>query len=119
MTNTITPKQAKRLLGRPVYAVRKDGTVATGRLVKVKAGRIFLSPLNKKEVSVKGLLPLTLLTLGGLGGFGYPGAGFGGFGAQGFGYPGYGYGVAPGVAPGLAPGVAPGLASGLTPGLFW
>jgi len=93
---TVTKKEASRLIGKHVYAVRKDGSVATGKLVRIQGNRILLQPAGKgKKVSTKAIAPLVLFDLlaigtspfafGGFGG-GFFGSPFGGgFGAP-FGY---------------------------------
>jgi hypothetical protein len=82
----------KKLVGQTVYAMKKDGSVVSGKLVKMKGNQLFLSS-GKKKAATKAILPLVLFDLLAIGtspfAFGFPGFGFPGFGFPGFGFPGF------------------------------
>ncbi|MFD1953527.1 hypothetical protein ACFSL6_04885 [Paenibacillus thailandensis] len=93
----VTREQALRLVGKDIYAVRRDNSVATGRLVGLRGDKLVLEPLRKdrgKTVHTRGfILPLLLfdlLAIGTLPFWGFGGCGCGG-GCGGYGgYGGYG-----------------------------
>ncbi|MFB9325233.1 hypothetical protein ACFFSY_04780 [Paenibacillus aurantiacus] len=132
----VTKEQARKLVGKTVYAVRKDGSVASGKLVRVSNNKLYLKPVGKdkgKKVKTKAILPLVLFDLLAIGTLPFWGAGFGGgFGpgfGPGFGGPGFdgpccdqpfvGPGFGPGVGPGFGgPGFGPGYGPGFGPGGF-
>jgi hypothetical protein len=95
MAQGVRMEEAKKLIGKQVYCLKKDGTVASGKLVKISGGKLHLAQPKGKSVRTKAIIPLVLfdlLAIGtspyGYGGYGYPGYGFGG----GYGYSPYGYG---------------------------
>ncbi|HZG58480.1 hypothetical protein [Paenibacillus sp.] len=105
MTRTKLASQAKSLLGRDVAVRLKDGKTASGKLVRIQGGRLYIRPAagaKGKPVATKALLPLLLYDVAALGaaaaspytyGYGYGGVPHGYAGAYGpYGY-GYGYGV--------------------------
>ncbi|MBT2762638.1 hypothetical protein [Paenibacillus sp. ISL-20] len=108
MHKPVSKAKVKSYVGKQIVAYKKDGTMVTGKLVRVSGNRLFVEPATKgKKVKTKAILPLALFDLlaigtapyaygGGFGGYpgGYPG-GFGGFG-PGFGGPGFGAGFGPG-----------------------
>jgi len=79
----ITRSHVQKLVGKRIYAVRRDGTVATGKLVSLSGNTLVLEQPKSKKVQTKAILSLALLDLFAVG------AVDGGFG---WGYPGYGYG---------------------------
>lgn len=85
----ITRDQALKLVGKQVYAVRKDGTKVSGKLVRVSGNRLILERPNGKKASTKAILPLALFDVLAIGtapfAFGFGPFGFGGFGPFGFG----------------------------------
>ncbi|GGH13784.1 hypothetical protein [Paenibacillus segetis] len=100
MSRTVTKKEAEKWIGKSITAYKKDGSIVTGKLMKISGNRLILSPNSKKKVSTKAIIPLVLFDLlaigtapyvGGYGGYGY-GGGYGGYGGGygGYGYPGYG-----------------------------
>ncbi|REK75720.1 hypothetical protein [Paenibacillus paeoniae] len=104
MRKHVSRAQVRKLVGKSIYAMRKDGSVVSGKLVALRGNRLLMAS-NKgkgskgKKVRTKAffLLPLLLfdlLAIGTLpfwgGGFGY-GGGFGGYGG------GYGGGCGCGV----------------------
>lgn len=94
----VSREQARKLVGKSIYAVRKDGSVVTGKLLRLHGNKLVLSSRRsaKGKVQTKAfLLPLVLfdlLVIGTLpfwgGGYGY-GGGYGGYGG---GYGGGGFG---------------------------
>jgi len=90
---TVTKAQVKQLVGKKIYAVRKDRTVVTGKLVSVKGNRLVLEQEKGKHVKTKAILPLVLFDLLAIGTapyYGYYGYPYGGYGyGYGYGYPGY------------------------------
>ncbi len=79
----VTRAQARKLIGRNVYAVRKDGSVISGKLVRISGNRLMLEAPRGKTVRTKAIIPLVLFDLLAIGTV--PFAGFGGFGPFGFG----------------------------------
>jgi hypothetical protein len=82
----VSRSQAQELIGHKVYALRKDGSVVSGRLVRVKGDQLSIEMTDGKA-RTKAFLPLVLFDLLAIGtspfGFG-GGFGFGGFGFDGF-----------------------------------
>lgn len=106
MKGGIRKQDVMKLVGKQVYAVKKDGTFATGKLVKISGSKLFLEQPKGKKVRTKAVIPLVLFDLlaigttpfgfgGGFGGFG-PGFGYGGYPGVGYGG-GFGYGGYPGI----------------------
>ncbi len=111
MHKPVSKAKVKSYVGKQIVAYKKDGTMVTGKLVRVSGNRLFVEPATQgKKVRTKAILPLALFDLlaigtapyafgggygGGFGGYpgGYP-AGYGGFG------PGYGA-FGPGFGPGF------------------
>ena len=93
----ISKEKAASLAGKRVYAHKRDGTVVSGKLVRVQGNRIYLQQSAGKKVKTKAILPLALFDLLAIGTspyvYGlYP---YGGY-PYGHGY-GYGYGYHPGI----------------------
>lgn len=82
----LSKRDVQKLVGKHVYALRKDGTVVSGRLVRVHGTKLHIQPRVKgKRVYTKAIIPLVLFDLLAIGTAPYAfGGGFGG----GFGYPG-------------------------------
>jgi hypothetical protein len=78
----VSRSQAKELVGQQVYALRSDGTVVKGRLVKVRGNELFLEPSDGKA-RTKAFIPLVLFDLLAIGTSPFA-FGFGGFGFDGF-----------------------------------
>jgi hypothetical protein len=93
----IRKDEVRKLIGKKVTAVKKDGTVVTGKLVRISGNTLIMAPVKGKKVQTKALAPLVLFDLLAIGtspfaygGFGYPyGGGFGGYGYGGGFYPGF------------------------------
>ncbi|WP_058303366.1 hypothetical protein [Gorillibacterium timonense] len=88
MQSMVTKEEARKLVGQTVYALKKDGAVVSGKLLKVKGDQLYLSSTNGKKASTKAVIPLVLFDLlaigtnpwGWGGGFGGWGPGWGGWG---------------------------------------
>jgi hypothetical protein len=88
----VSKEQARKLIGKKVYAVRKDGSIATGKLVKIHENKLYLRPIGSdkgKTVQTKAVLPLVLFDLLAIGTLPYAYGGYPGYGFYG---PGFGYG---------------------------
>lgn len=79
----VSKQEVRKLIGKSIYAVKQDGSVVTGKLVRVHQNKLVMSPLKRdkgKQVKTKAfILPLVLfdlLAIGTIGG----GWGFGGGG---------------------------------------
>jgi nitrate reductase NapE component len=75
LNSCLCKKKIKKLVGKSVVAIKKDGTKVTGKLVKIKGSQVYIKPKNSKKVSTKALLPLVLfdlLAIGRPGAYGYP-----------------------------------------------
>lgn len=91
----VSKKDVRKLVGKSIYAVRSDGSVVSGKLVRISRNKLILAPLKKdkgKVVKTKAILPLVLfdlLAIGTLwgGGFGCCGGFGGGFCGCGCGAP--------------------------------
>lgn len=100
MAGKIRLEDVQKLVGKQVYCMKKDGSVASGKLVRISSGGRLHLLQAKGKARTKAVIPLVLFDLLAIGtspyayggyGYGYPGYGYGG-GYGGFGYPGYGYG---------------------------
>ncbi|CAM3820170.1 50S ribosomal protein L33 [Cohnella lubricantis] len=86
----ITREQALKFVGKQVYALRKDGTQVSGRLVRVSGSRLVLSQQKGRKASTKAILPLALFDVLAIGTAPFA---YGGYGPWGYGgYGGYGWG---------------------------
>jgi hypothetical protein len=97
MSLAVPKEEAKKFIGQEIYAVKKDGSVVTGKLIRIKGTELIFAS-KKGKVRTKAIIPLVLFDLLAIGatdfgGFGY-GGGYGGYG----GYDGYGgaFGYGPG-----------------------
>ncbi|MBD2867692.1 hypothetical protein [Paenibacillus arenilitoris] len=99
----VSKQEVRKLIGKSIYAVREDGSIVTGKLVRVHDDKLIVAPLvedNGKLVQTRAILPLVLFDLlaigtlplwgggygGGFGGGYGPGPGYGGCGCQPYGY---------------------------------
>ncbi|EXX90768.1 hypothetical protein BG53_11325 [Paenibacillus darwinianus] len=77
----VTMGQVRKLVGKQVYAVHKDGAVISGKLIRTRSGKLFVKPGGKGKAQTKAILPLVLFDLLAIGaapyGYGY-GGGYGG-----------------------------------------
>lgn len=101
MASKIRKDDVRKLVGKNIVALKKDGTSVTGKLVRISGNTLIVAPQKGKKVQVKAIIPLVLFDLLAIGtapyaygGFGY-GGGFGGypyggnFYGGGFGGPGF------------------------------
>lgn len=97
MAKHVRLEDAKKLIGKQVYCLKKDGSVASGKLVRISGGRLHLAQPKGKSVRTKAVIPLVLFDLLAIGTAPYAyGGGYGyGYG----GYPGYGGGFGGGFGP--------------------
>jgi len=98
MHKAIRKQDVAKLIGKSVYALKKDGSVVRGKLVKISGGKLYVAVRSGKGKTVRtsAIIPLVLFDLLAIGTApyaygGYPGYGFGG------GYGGYGYGGIGGI----------------------
>jgi len=81
----VTRSEARKLIGQRIYALRKDGTVVSGKLVAVKGDRLYVRAASGKKARVSAIVPLVLFDLLAIGtspfAFGFP---FGFYGYDGF-----------------------------------
>lgn len=84
----VTKAQASKLVGKRIYALHKNGSVMSGKLIRISGNRLVLEQSKGKKVKTKAIIPLVLFDLLAIGTAPYA---FGGYGGYGFGgYP-YGY----------------------------
>ncbi|MFC3802497.1 hypothetical protein [Cohnella sp. GCM10012308] len=80
----VTKSQAQKLVGRHIYAVRKDRSVVYGKLVAIKGDSLILERRKGKQVQTKAIIPLVLFDILAIGtapfagGWGAWGGGLGG-----------------------------------------
>jgi hypothetical protein len=98
VTSKIRKEDVKKLVGKEIFAIKKDGTKVSGKLVRISGNTLIVTPQKGKKVQTKAIIPLVLFDLLAIGTspfafspFGF-GGGFGGFGG-GFGFgEGFGFG---------------------------
>jgi hypothetical protein len=103
VASQIRKSDVRKLVGKQIVALKKDGTSVSGKLVRISGNTLIVAPQKGKKVQVKAIIPLVLFDLLAIGtapyayggGFGYGGfgPGFGGFGP---GFGGFGGGFGPG-----------------------
>ncbi|ADO55449.1 hypothetical protein NS115_17925 [Paenibacillus jamilae] len=116
MKQAVTRKQVEKLVGKVIFATRKDGSRVSGKLIRISGNRLILQPNRKKKVNTKAIIPLVLFDLLAIGTAPYVGA-YGGYG-PGYGGPGYG---GPGYGPQYGPytdGGYPGVGYPFYPNFF-
>lgn len=63
----VSPMYAQQFVGQNIQALARDGSVVTGRLVKVDNGVMYLQPIQTedagKTVRTKAVIPLVLFNL--------------------------------------------------------
>jgi len=85
----VTREQAKKLIGQQIYAVKKDGSLASGKLLRIQGSRLILEQQKGKNVKTKAFVPLVLFDLLAIGTSPFVGGGFGFNPGFGFGFPGF------------------------------
>ncbi|MFE5323866.1 hypothetical protein ACFQ88_34825 [Paenibacillus sp. NPDC056579] len=85
MQKSVLKKDVQKLIGKTIYAMKKDGTQVSGKLVRVSGNQLVLAPQKGKQVKTSAIVPLVLFDLLAIGTapYAYGGYGYGG----GFGYP--------------------------------
>ena len=86
MQPAITKQQVRRLVGKKIYAVKKDGTVVIGKLRKLSGNRLIVEQASGKRAKTNLFIPLVLFDLLAIGLLSEFGHGFGGFGGFGHGF---------------------------------
>jgi|GEM_PF-201066 len=100
----VSEHEVRKLIGKTIYATRRDGSVVVGKLMRVDHNKLYVETVgNSKGVQTRAILPLILFDLLAIGLFagGGWGGGWGGggkccppYGGSGYGYggggPGYG-----------------------------
>jgi hypothetical protein len=82
----VTRAQAQKLVGQRIYAVRKDGAVVSGKLVRLHGNKLVMEQPKNKKVQTKAIIPLVLFDLLAIGTLPFERRfGFGGFDGFGFG----------------------------------
>ncbi|PUA39851.1 50S ribosomal protein L33 [Paenibacillus elgii] len=86
----VSKQDVAKLVGKKIYAVKKDGTVVEGKLVRINGNQLMVSTRNGKQVKTSAILPLVLFDLLAIGTSpfafgGFSPFGFGGFSPFGFG----------------------------------
>ncbi|TXK82538.1 50S ribosomal protein L33 [Paenibacillus sp. N3.4] len=100
MATPIRKEDVRKLVGKSIIAIRKDGTSVTGKLLRISGNTLIVAPRTGKKVHTKAIVPLVLFDLLAIGtspfafgGYGGYGGGFGGgFGGYGGGFGGFGPG---------------------------
>lgn len=96
-------EDVKKYVGQEIYALKKDGTIVAGKLLRIRGKHLILSANKSRKVKTKAVIPLVLFDLLAIGtapyayggypgyGYGFGGYGYGGYGGYGggFGYPGF------------------------------
>jgi hypothetical protein len=100
VASQIRKSDVRKLVGKQIVALKKDGTSVSGKLVRISGNTLIVAPQKGKKVQVKAIIPLVLFDLLAIGTAPY--AFGGGFGYGGFG-PGFGGGFGPGFG-GFGPG---------------
>ncbi|AOZ92102.1 hypothetical protein [Paenibacillus crassostreae] len=105
MKYSVTKAQAQKCVGKNIVATKKDGTLVTGKLLRISGNRLILQHYSKKKVHTKAIIPLVLFDLLAIGTApyvaGYGSGGYNPYASNGYngGY-GYGYGGGGGYPPG-------------------
>ncbi|MEF3302263.1 hypothetical protein [Paenibacillus sp. GYB003] len=87
MQSTVKRQEVQKLIGKRIYAVRKNGSIVTGTLRGMRGNELIVEQEKGKAVKTKAFIPLVLFDLLAIGAYG----GYGGFGGYGYPYGGFGY----------------------------
>ncbi|HEY2494769.1 MAG TPA: hypothetical protein VGI33_17900 [Paenibacillus sp.] len=96
MKSHVSKAEVQKLIGKNIVATRKNGSIVTGKLVRISGNRLILQRKSGKKVQTKAIIPLVLFDLLAIGTAPYAGHGYGapyaghGYGAP-YAGPGYGY----------------------------
>jgi len=92
VASKIRKEDVRKLIGKEIFAVKKDGTRISGKLVRISGNTLIVASTKAKKVQTKAIVPLVLFDLLAIGTSPFAfGGGFGGWGG-GFGYPYGGFG---------------------------
>jgi len=82
MKHSVTKSQARRWIGKNITATKKDGTLVSGKLLRISGNRLIMQRNGGKKVQIKAIIPLVLFDLLAIGTAPYVtgGLGYGGFG---------------------------------------
>ncbi|MFD0871398.1 Uncharacterised protein [Chlamydia abortus] len=84
MNQTISRREVEKLVGKYVYAVKKDGSLISGKLRAIQGNQLIFEYEKGKDARTKAIIPLVLFDLLAIGtspfAFGGFPFGFGGFG---------------------------------------
>ncbi|WP_409343469.1 hypothetical protein [Paenibacillus sp. MBLB4367] len=129
MNQRIDKRTVNQMIGKHIYAVRKDGSTVSGKLVRLSGNRLVLKAHDDNKVRTSAIIPLVLFDLLAIGTLGAWGGGFGGgcgiggcgpYAGQGPGFDPYAAGPVgypgPGQYPQPGPYPGPGAGGG---GYFW
>ncbi|MBG9794293.1 ribosomal protein L35AE/L33A [Paenibacillus dendritiformis] len=59
----VTKAQASKLVGKRIYALHKNGSVVSGKLIRISGNRLVLEQAKGKKVKTKAIIPLVLFDL--------------------------------------------------------
>lgn len=112
MKGSVTKAEARKLIGKRIYVIKKDGARVSGILRGIRGNRLLVElPRDKNKASTKGfILPLVLFDLLVIATRPFGGCGFGGCGGVG------GFGGLGGLGGGFGKGFGRGFGKGF--GLF-
>lgn len=86
----VTKAQASKLVGKRIYALHKNGSVVSGKLIRISGNRLIMAQPKGKKVRTKAIIPLVLFDLLAIGtapfALGIPLRGYGGYGFGGYPY---------------------------------
>lgn len=94
MLKPVSKAQVRPYIGKEIMAYKKDGSLVTGKLVRLSGNRLIIEATKGKKVKTKAIIPLVLFDLLAIGTAPFAYGAYGGFG-PGFGYSAPGAGVAP------------------------
>jgi len=63
MHKTVRKQDVRKLIGQTVYALKKDGTTVSGKLVRISGNQLILAPAKGKQVKTNAFIPLVLFDL--------------------------------------------------------
>lgn len=74
--SNVTHSQVRKLVGQRIYAMRKDGSVVSGKLIGIKGNELIMEE-PKGKARTQAILPLVLFDLLAIGTTPFFGFGFG------------------------------------------